>query len=149
MWPLPFILSLEGLLIFQTNKNHLMSRSILAFVVKLLIFSLLLWASHFYILRQFFEGELQLPLWLIYVFNAVMVFLVFSALRYYSDKGKDMLKLFLGFTVAKMALAIVLLLPLFLGKSDHAQLEVFNFFIPYFLFLTFEIFSLNSFLQKT
>ncbi|MBT8303575.1 MAG: hypothetical protein KJP09_03820 [Bacteroidia bacterium] len=126
-----------------------MSRSIIAFLIKLVVFSLLLWATHNYILEQFFEGDLQIPLWLIYAFNFVMVFLVFSALRYYSDKGKDMLKLFLSFTGLKMVLAIVLLLPLFLKKSEHAQLEVFNFFIPYFLFLTFEIFSLNNFLQKS
>jgi len=126
-----------------------MSRFIVAFLVKLVVFSLLIWAAHFYILQQFFEGELQIPLWLIYAFNFVMVFLVFTALRYYSDKGKDMLKIFLGFTGLKMVLAIVLLLPLFLKKSDNVQLEVFNFFIPYFLFLTFEIFSLNNFLQKS
>ena len=119
------------------------------FLVKLIGFSLLLWAVHYYILKQFFDGELQIPLWLIYTFNAIMVFLVFSVLRYYKDKGKDMLKLFMGFTGLKMVLAIVLLLPLFLQKSEHSQLEVFNFFIPYFLFLAFEIFSLNEFLQKS
>lgn len=126
-----------------------MSRSIIEFLVKLIGFSLLLLVVHVYILRQFFTGDLQIPLWLIYVFNAVMVLLVFSVMRYYSDKGKDMMKLFLAFTGLKMALAIILLLPLFIQKSDHLQLEVFNFFIPYFLFLTFEIFSLNSFLQKS
>jgi hypothetical protein len=126
-----------------------MSRSIIEFLVKLIGFSLLLLVVHVYILKQFFTGDLQIPLWLIYVFNAVMVLLVFSVMRYYSDKGKDMMKLFLAFTGLKMALAIILLLPLFIQKSDHLQLEVFNFFIPYFLFLTFEIFSLNSFLQKS
>ncbi len=126
-----------------------MSKSITSFLVKLMGFSLLLFAVHYYILKQFFTGELQIPLWLIYAFNTVMVFLVFSALRYYKDKGKDMLKTFLGFTGLKMVLAIVLLLPLFLQKSEHSQLEVFNFFIPYFLFLAFEIFNLNSFLQKS
>jgi len=126
-----------------------MSKSIGTFLVKLIGFALLLWAVHYYILKQFFVGDLQIPLWLVYTFNTVMVLLVFSVMRYYSDKGKDMMKLFLGFTGLKMVLAIVLLLPLFLQKSEHMQLEVFNFFIPYFLFLTFEIFSLNSFLQKS
>jgi len=60
-----------------------------------------------------------------------------------------MLKFFLSLTIVKMGLVIVLLLPLFLKKSDHTQLEVFNFFIPYFLFLGLEIFSLNKFLQKS
>ena len=126
-----------------------MSKSITSFLVKLLGFTLLLFAVHYYILRQFFSGELQLPLWLIYAFNAVTVFVVYSLLRYYSNQNKDMLKFFLGSTMVKMMLAIVLLLPILLKKSGHTQLEIFNFFIPYFLFLAFEIFNLNSFLQKS
>ncbi len=126
-----------------------MSKSIGIFLGKLIGFALLLWAVHYYILKQFFDGDLQIPLWIVYAFNTIMVLLVFSVMRYNSDKGKDMMKLFLGFTSLKMVLAIVLLIPLFLQKSEHTQLEVFNFFIPYFLFLTFEIFSLNSFLQKS
>ena len=126
-----------------------MNKSIGIFLVKLIGFALLLWAVHYYILIQFFDGDLQIPLWLIYAFNTIMVLLVFGVMRYNSDKGKDMMKLFLGFTGLKMVLAIVLLLPLFLQRSEHTQLEVFNFFIPYFLFLTFEIFSLNTFLQKS
>jgi hypothetical protein len=79
----------------------------------------------------------------------VLVFLVYTIITYKNKKGsKNMYQLFLGLTTLKMILAIVFLLPLFLGKSDHAQLEVINFFIPYFLFLGFEIFSLNKFLQK-
>ena len=149
MLPLPCISLSREQQIFPKNKIPQMSKPIMAFLIKLVIFSLLIWATHFYILEQFFEGDLQIPLWLIYAFNFVMVSLVFSALRYYSYKGKDMLRIFLGFTGLKMVLAIVLLLPLFLGNSYHVQLEVFNFFIPYFLFLAFEIFSLNNFLQKS
>ena len=127
-----------------------MDKSILNLILKLLGYSIALFGVHYYILSQFSFGELALPLWVIYTFNGVMVFIVFSVLKHYSkEKGNDMLKIFLILTIVKMALAIVLLLPLFLKKSDHAQLEIFNFFIPYFLFLTFEIFSLNQFLQKS
>jgi len=105
---------------------------------------------HVYILNQFFEGELIIPLWVIYAFNSVLVFIVFSLLKHYSQRqNQDMLKIFLILTIIKMVLAIVLLLPLFLKTSSNTQLEVFNFFIPYFLFLTFEIFSLNKFMQKS
>ncbi|MEO6347148.1 MAG: hypothetical protein ABIO60_04480 [Aquaticitalea sp.] len=121
-----------------------------SFLIKLIIFTLVLFGIHFYILNQFFDGTLHFPLWTIYLFNAVMVFLVFSIILYKNKQGSDkMYQLFLGLTILKMVLAIVFLLPLFLGKSDHAQLEVINFFIPYFLFLGFEIFSLNKFLQKS
>ena len=126
-----------------------MYKSINNFIGKLLGFSIILFSIHFYILIQFFEGHLAIPLWLIYAFNAILVFIVYSVLKYYSkNKDKDLLKYFLGLTFVKMILIIILLLPLFLKKSDHTLLEVLNFFIPYFLFLAFEIFSLNKFLQK-
>ena len=126
-----------------------MSKSILNFILKLLSLSIVLFAIHYYILVQFFEVKLLLPLWLIYTFNATLVFIIFSVIKFYSkNKDNDLLKYFLGLSFIKMVLVIILLLPLFLKKSDHTQLEVFNFFIPYFLFLAFEIFSINKILQK-
>lgn len=127
-----------------------MIKEISRFLATLLGFSGLLYAVHFYILLQFFEGNLHFPIWVIYAFNATLVVVVFLVIRYKAQSKSDKIyQLFLGLTMAKMVLAIIFLLPLFLGKSDHAQLEVINFFIPYFLFLGFEIFSLNRFLQKT
>ena len=121
-----------------------------SFIIKLIGFAVLLFAIHFYILSQFFDGTLHFPIWTIYVFNTVLVFLVFTIISYKNKEGsKKMYQLFLSLTIIKMILAIVFLLPLFLGKSEHAQLEVINFFVPYFIFLGFEIFSLNKFLQKS
>lgn len=121
-----------------------------SFLFKLFVFTIFLFGIHFYILSQFFDGTLHFPVWVIYVFNAVLVLLVYTIITYKNKQGsKKMYQLFLGLTTLKMILTIVFLLPLFLGKSDHAQLEVVNFFIPYFLFLGFEIFSLNKFLQKS
>jgi hypothetical protein len=126
-----------------------MTKEIINFATRLLIFSVLLFGIHLYIISQFFEGILYFPLWSIYAFNAVLVFGVFLILNYKANQGSDkMYQLFLGLTLLKMVLAIVFLFPLFFGKSEHSQLEVINFFIPYFFFLTFEIFSLNKFLQK-
>lgn len=126
-----------------------MNKETSSFIIQLLLFTALLFGVHYYILSQFFEGELYFPIWTIYMFNSVLVFVVFSVLRFKSKQGsKKMYELFLGLTMLKMGLAIVFLLPLFFDKSDHSQLEVINFFIPYFLFLAFEIFSLNKFLQK-
>jgi len=127
-----------------------MTKEIRAFLIKLAAFSIGLFFVHYYILFQFFSGELYFPLWTIYCLNAVMVFAVYVILRYYSTrKPGNMFRLFLILTMVKMGLVIVFLLPLFLKKSDHTQLEVFNFFIPYFLFLIFEIIGLNNFLQKS
>jgi len=127
-----------------------MTKEISTFLVKLITFAIVLFAIHLYLILQFFEGSLYFPIWAIYLFNIVVVAIVFMTIRYQSQKGnKKMYQLFLGLTLLKMLLALVFLTPLFFGKSEHAQLEVINFFIPYFLFLGFEIFSLNQFLQKT
>ena len=127
-----------------------MTKETSSFIVRLLIFAIVLFGIHVYIISQFFDGELHFPIWSIYVFNAVLVVVVYSVLNFKNKQGSEkMYQLFLGLTLFKMTLAIVFLLPLFFGKSNHAQLEVINFFIPYFLFLGFEIFSLNKFLQKS
>ena len=127
-----------------------MTKANFNFFLKLFGFSLGLYAIHYYILIQFFTGSLILPLWLIYSFNALLVFIVFSLIKYSANKkNKNLLNTFLILTIIKMVLILILLLPLFLNKSAHLKIEVFNFFIPYFAFLTFEIFSLNKFLQKS
>lgn len=127
-----------------------MGKTTISFFISLLIFAVLLFGVHFYILSQFFNGTLYFPIWAIYVFNAVLVLIVFSVLSYKSKRDSSKIyQLFLGLTTSKMVLAVVFLLPLFMGKSEHSQLEIINFFIPYFLFLGFEIFSLNKFLKKS
>lgn len=127
-----------------------MTKETVSFIIRLLIFTIILFGIHFYILIQLFDGTLYFPIWTIYLFNGGLVLIVFSTITYKSKKRSTKIyQLFLGLTILKMVLAIVFLLPLFLGKSNHAQLEVVNFFIPYFLFLGFEIFSLSKFLQKT
>lgn len=119
-------------------------------IVTLLGFSLALFGIHYYILLQFFDGELVIPLWLIYAFNALAVFIVISVINHQAkDKEKNLLNVFMILTVIKMVLTLVLLIPLFLNKSEHMMLEVFNFFIAYFVFLSFEIFTINKFLQKS
>ena len=127
-----------------------MNKDISNYLIKLLGFSVLLFAVHYYLISQFFEGNLHLPIWSIYLFNAVLVAVVYIIIFNKSQGGsKSIFQLFLGLTIAKMVLAVVFLMPLFFRKSDHTQLEILNFFVPYFLFLIFEIFSLNKFLQKS
>ena len=126
-----------------------MSKETNSFILRLLIVTIILFGVHFYIIKQFFQGNLYFPIWTIYVFNAVLVFVVYTIINYKVSQGSDKIyQLFLGLTFLKMILAIVFLLPLFFGKSEHSQLEVINFFIPYFMYLAFEIFSLNKFFQK-
>lgn len=119
------------------------------FALKLIGFAILLMGVHYYIFFNFFsEVDLYLPLWSIYIFNAVTVLIVYIIINYKVSKGSEKgYNLFLILTIVKMALAIVFLLPLFSGKSTAPITEAINFFIPYFVFLTYEIIALNRFLK--
>ena len=122
----------------------------LNFAFKLLGFTLLLCAIHYYIFINFFsEVVLYLPLWGIYLFNALLVLIVYTLMKHKVSKGNSKTySTFLLLMLGKMALAIIFLLPLFVGKSEHPRIEVINFFIPYFLFLSFEIMTLYKFLRN-
>ena len=119
------------------------------FLRNLLLIAVLLFAAHSYLLHQFFDGELSLPLWSIYLFNSAMVVSVYWIISRQVEKGSQKVTYtFLILTIGKMVLALVFLTPSFFGKSDHNQVEIFNFFGPYFLLLIYEVFSLSKFLQK-
>ena len=126
-----------------------MLKDIVNFSLKLLGFSLLLCAIHYYIYSNFYsDAALYLPIWGIYVFNFVLVLAVYGLMNHKAatDESK-VYNTFLILTIAKMALAIVFLLPLFVGKSENSTIEVINFFVAYFLFLGFEIKMLDKFLK--
>lgn len=128
-----------------------MLKTTLNFALKLLGFSLLLCAIHYYIFLNFYsEVELYLPIWGIYLFNLILVLIVFGIINHKAaTDASKVYNTFLILTISKMALAIVFLLPLFAGKSENSTIEVINFFIAYFLFLAFEIKMLDKFLKGT
>lgn len=116
----------------------------------LLLFAIVLFGIHSYI---FFVLELDglpyFPIWTIYLFNFVLVLVVDLIIRSLLNKGKTKIfGTFMVCTMLKMILVLVFLLPLFLGKSDHPNWDVTNFFIAYFLFLGYEVFSLSRLLRK-
>jgi len=127
-----------------------MNKDRLNFTLRLLGFTFLLCIIHYYIFFIFFsEITLYFPLWSIYLFNATLVFIVYSIIDYKISKGSTKTyNTFLMLTMGKMVLAIVFLIPLFAGKSANSKMEVINFFIPYFLFLAFEIMMLSKFLKN-
>lgn len=120
------------------------------FFIGLIGFTVFLYAVHYYITYLFFsETTLYFPIWTIYLFNFLLVAIVYSIIRFKDNKGKmNAFTLFLLLTFAKMGLAIVFLLPIFTGTIEDKTIEVMNFFIPYFFFLSFEVFSLYSFLKN-
>tara|TARA_R110002072_G_scaffold235697_9_gene393410 strand:+ start:4434 stop:4832 length:399 start_codon:yes stop_codon:yes gene_type:complete len=130
--------------------NPLFLKREVTFVMLLLLFTLLLFAIHWYISFHFFEDvELILPLYAIYGFHFITVLIVYTIVNFKHAAGKTQIfPLFMGATLLKMILCIVFLLPVLLKPNENAILEVFNFFIPYFLYLAFEIVNITLFLKE-
>ncbi len=122
----------------------------LAFLLQLIGVSVLLFAVHSYLLYHFAkETTFFFPLWQIYTFHLIITLVLYTIVNYkFSSGKKDIFNLFMVMTFFKMALAILFLLPLILSDFENKQPDVFNFFIPYFLYLFFEVFALTKFLQK-
>ena len=127
-----------------------MKKDFLNFFITLFGITAVLIGIHYYIAHLFFsEANLYFPIWTIYLFNFTLVTIVYSIIRFKDNKGKmNAFMLFLLLTMLKMGLAIVFLLPLFSGRSEEKTIEVMNFFIPYFIYLSFEIYSIYNFLKN-
>lgn len=122
----------------------------LSFLLQNSIITIILFGVHSYILSYFAQDiDFFFPVWQIYVFNFVITTLFYTVVNYQYSKGKtDVFNIFMLSTIVKMLLAIVFLLPLITSDFQNKQPDVFNFFIAYFLYLFFEIYSITQFLQK-
>ena len=123
----------------------------LNFLLQIIILSLVLFGIHSYLL-SYFGTELKLffPIWQIYLFHFVITTLLYTVINYRFSKGQtDVFILFMGSTFLKMFLSILFLLPLILSDFEKKQPDVFNFFIPYFLYLGFEVYAITKFIQKS
>lgn len=127
-----------------------MNSALKNFIWQFLLLAVAIFGAHSYIISQFFsDKEFYFPLWTIYLFNSVLVIILFLVLFFKVQGGYEKAyQLFLILTLGKMVLAIVFLLPLFFEKTTTPRADVINFFVPYFLFLGFEIWTLNNFLKK-
>lgn len=123
----------------------------IAFLLQLVGVSVVLFAIHSYLLYHFAKDVLFFfPIWQVYTFHVFITLLFYSVINYkFSNGQKNVFNLFMVLTFLKMILAILFLLPLLLSDFENKQPDVFNFFIPYFMYLFFEVFSLTKFLQKT
>ncbi len=127
-----------------------MIRDIAIFFLKILLLTAILFLIHRYILTAYPDKHLYISLYKIYGFHLLSVSLVFATLRYfYKIIPNRVFKLFIILTIGKMLAAMIFLAPVFMGRSPHSQLEIINFFVPYFLYLTVEIIGVNKFLQKS
>lgn len=123
----------------------------LNFLFQILVLSAVVFGIHGYLL-SYFGTELKLffPIWQIYVFHLGVTTLFYSVINYRFSQGQtDIFVLFMACTLTKMMLAILFLLPLILSDFEKKQPDIFNFFIPYFIYLSFEVYSITKFLQKS
>lgn len=123
----------------------------LNFLFQILVLSAVVFGIHGYLL-SYFGTELKLffPIWQIYVFHLGVTTLFYSVINYRFSQGQtDIFVLFMACTLTKMMLAILFLLPLILSDFEKKQPDIFNFFIPYFIYLSFEVYAITKFLQKS
>lgn len=129
--------------------NSIFKARQLTFIVQNIALTLVLFGVHIYLVSYFFHTVFFFPIWQIYAFHFVITTLLYTVINYKNSKGNtDVFNTFMILTLIKMALAIVFLLPLLLSDFEKKQPDIFNFFIPYFIYLFFEVYSLTQFLQK-
>ena len=107
------------------------------FTVQLIALSLILFSTHSYLCYHFASEILFFfPLWHIYVFNIVLILTIFTLVNYRDSSAKNEL------------FNLFILLPWLLSNPQQQGFDLANFFIPYFVFLTFEVYSVTKLLQK-
>jgi hypothetical protein len=118
------------------------------FLFKIIIFSLVLYGIHHYIIYHFANDIVFFfPIWQLYIFNIFAALLVFTIINYKYSKGfTKIFNFFLLGTILKMTLAVIFLSPLLLSNFDDKIPDTLSFFSIYFLFLIFEIYALQAYL---
>ncbi len=122
----------------------------LLFMVQLLVGAAILYLLHAYLLKSLLPTkEFIIPLWNTYMFHAISVLVVYSIINFRFTNGKtQVFNPFILLMVLKMFLVVIFLLPLFLSNAPDKIGDAVNFFIPYFIFLAFEVYSINQFLSR-
>ena len=120
----------------------------LLFMVQLLIGGALLFLLHSYLLNALQpDNKFVIPLWNTYLFHFISVLIVYSIINFRFSNGKtQVFNPFILLMILKMLLVVVFLLPLFVSEAPNKVSDAINFFIPYFIFLGFEVYSINQFL---
>ncbi|HAH56210.1 MAG TPA: hypothetical protein DCM02_13260 [Flavobacterium sp.] len=122
----------------------------ISFLTQSFLFAIVIFCSHSYLLFYFATYTVFFfPIWHIYLFNLLATVLLYTIVNYkYSKDKTTVFNTFMLSTLLKMVLVIVFLLPLLIGEIKDKKPDVFNFFITYFLFLIFEVYSIVKLLQN-
>ncbi len=113
-------------------------------IINTSIYTLVLFGLHKYVQHFFFsEVELFHPIYSIYLFLFLSLIVLFYFINKVAIKKPE--TIFTTFAIGslvKSAIAILFFIPLLKIKPTNLNHTVFNFFIPYFLFLIFEIYQI-------
>ncbi|PRX48129.1 hypothetical protein [Salegentibacter salegens] len=116
-----------------------MKNDLLAFLKRLLPFTLLLWLVQFLLQRYVLEVEFYYSSFSIYLFHFLATFLIYLSLVFVYKNFTDKTGFaFMGLSLFKMVAAVIFLLPLVLSEVNAVFVNILAFFIPYFLYLVFE-----------
>ena len=117
------------------------------FYVQLFFFSLALFFVHKTVDILFFNSDYSIPLWIIYIFNAFLVFLTYALVASFDSSKFNNLNIFIFATINKMLITVIFLL-INIQSLENKIDFILSFFGIYFLFLIFEILSIKIFLNK-
>lgn len=127
-----------------------MKNELLAFLMRLLPFSILLGLIQFLIQRYVFEVEFYYTSMSIYLFHFLATFLIYLSLVFVYKNFTDKTGFaFMALSLFKMVAAVIFLLPLVLSEVNAVFVNILAFFIPYFLFLVFETLYAVKLINKT
>ena len=109
------------------------------FLKYFLPFLAILFTAQYFITNEFFaDTSLFYSVWSIYIFHALSVIIVFTALLAVNSVYKEYTGFaFMGATFMQMMAAVIFLIPLIKAKVANPVPDIAAFFIPYFLLLFF------------
>ncbi|CAN5315294.1 hypothetical protein BH23BAC2_BH23BAC2_16080 [soil metagenome] len=119
-----------------------MKQQLLQFLYRLIPFTIILFLIQHLITYFLLEStDLYYPVYAIYIFHftATLIIYVLLLLVYNNFQDKTGFA-FMGSSLLKMMAAVIFLFPMLLNNTGDAFVNLLTFFIPYFLFLTFETF---------
>lgn len=115
-------------------------------------FSVVLFFAQYYAMQWLSESEklnFLYSVWSIYAFNVIATFLVYLFLIFVNNNFSTYTGFaFLGASLFRMMAAIVFLIPLIRSDVKNPIIDLSTFFVPYFLFLLFEVYFTIRLLNK-
>ena len=113
-------------------------------------FSIVLFATQFFVMQSLSENfTFFYSTWSIYVFNILATFIVYLLLIYINKNFSTYTGFtFLGTSLFRMMAAVVFLIPFIKSDIKNPIVDVSAFFVPYFLFLLFEVYFTIRLINK-